>query len=70
MACDKCQYFKILYEPQKIGGQTWDFGRVRCEKHDLIADFLDRRKFKRLECPDNAESEGRNGRFNKSPRCD
>ena len=52
MTCDKCQHFKILYEPLRTKGDLWDLGRAKCEKHNLITDFATHGKFKRLECPD------------------
>jgi len=53
MTCDKCKHFKILCEPLRSGRVLWDMGRAICEKHNLIADFADHKKFKRLEtCED------------------
>jgi len=50
MLCKDCQYFKILYEPIRTTGVLWDLGRAKCEKHNLITDFANHGKFKRLEC--------------------
>lgn len=50
MHCKDCEHFKIMYEPLKDKGVIWDFGRARCEKHNLITDFANHRKFERLEC--------------------
>lgn len=44
--CKDCPHFHIDYEPIK----GVDFGRASCDKYDLITDFLDHRKFKRLTC--------------------
>lgn len=44
--CKDCAYFRIILEPIK----GVDFGHAVCTKHDLITDFLDHRKFKRLAC--------------------
>ena len=52
MTCDKCEHFRILYEPIRTKGDLWDLGRARCEKHNLIVDFANHGKFKRLKCPD------------------
>ena len=52
MTCDKCEHFKILYEPLRTKGELWDLGRAICEKHNLVTDFSNHGKFKRLECPD------------------
>lgn len=60
MTCDKCKYFKILYEPLRTKGIIWDWGRVECVKHNLITDFANHGKFKQLDtCEDfeSAESE-------------
>ena len=63
--CYGCAQFKILYEPLKSGGDIWDFGRAKCLKHDLIVDFPDHRKLKKLVCieeekPDTEEGKQRN----------
>ena len=58
MTCDKCKHFKILYEPLRTTGKLLDMGRAKCEKHNLITDFANHGKFKRLECPDNADMRG------------
>ncbi len=61
MTCDECKYFNILHEPLRTEGELWDFGRAKCEKHNLITDFANHEKFKRLDtCEDFelAESEG------------
>ena len=52
MTCDKCEHFKIMYEPQRSRGVIWDLGRAHCKKQNLIVDFANHGKFKRLECPD------------------
>lgn len=52
MICDKCEHFNILYEPLRSRGVIWDLGRAHCKKHNLIVDFANHGKFKRLECPD------------------
>lgn len=59
MTCDKCKYFHILYEPLRSGGVLWDFGRAKCEKNDLIVDFANHGKFKRLDTCDDFESQER-----------
>ena len=46
MLCKDCPHFRITAEPLK----DVDFGHAVCEKFNLITDFLDHRKFKRLEC--------------------
>ena len=55
MTCDKCKHFKIVYEPLRDTGVIWDLGRAHCKKHNLIVDFANHGKFKRLECPDKEE---------------
>ena len=49
MSCDRCKYFKIMYEPLKTQGALYDLGRAKCERHDLITDFSNHGKFKKLE---------------------
>jgi hypothetical protein len=46
MLCKDCPHFKITMEP--ILGV--DFGRAECKKHNIVTEFLDRRKFKWLSC--------------------
>ena len=55
MTCDKCKYFKILYEPLRTKGELWDMGRAECDKHNLITDFANHSKFKRLDTCENFE---------------
>ena len=55
--CDKCEHFKILYEPIRGTSGVIDTGRARCSKYDLIKDFSNHGQFKYLQCPDKAESE-------------
>jgi len=50
MRCKDCKYFNIKYEPQRIGGELVDWGQAECTKHNLVADFLDHRKFEWLSC--------------------
>lgn len=52
-----CEHFKILYEPQKIGGQCVDRGKAVCKKHNLETDFLNHQKFKWLSCVEDKENE-------------
>jgi hypothetical protein len=51
MICKDCPHFRIDYPPLK----GVDFGRASCDKHNLITNFLDKRKFKSLKC---VEEEG------------
>lgn len=50
MRCENCEYFKILYAPQIIGGECWDFGKAECRKHNLEVDFRNYGKIRRLTC--------------------
>ena len=50
MKCAECQFFKIVQEPLRYGGAIWDWGMARCEKHDMVVDFKDRRKINKLTC--------------------
>ena len=62
MTCDKCKHFKILCEPLRTPDALWDWGRAKCEKHDLITDFANRGKFKRLDtCKDFEPKESEEG---------
>lgn len=55
MKCWDCEHFKIQYEPLKGLSGIWDFGRAKCSKHDLIVDFPDHRKLKKLVCVEEEE---------------
>lgn len=46
MNCIECENFKILYPPMGL----YDSGRARCEKYDLIVDYLSKQKLNRLTC--------------------
>ena len=51
MKCVECSYFKRLYKP--IGTVTtgiWDFGKCKCEKHDLYVEYASERKLNRMKC--------------------
>ena len=50
MNCIDCPHFSIAYEPIKAEKGYWDLGRALCKKHDLVADFANHGKLKRLEC--------------------
>lgn len=51
--CKECPHFKITAEPwPKV-----DFGQAYCEKFDMVAQFLDRRKLNKLECVNPKERE-------------
>ena len=52
MLCKDCPHFHIDYPPIK----NIDFGRASCDKHDLITDFIDMKKFETLKC---VEEEGK-----------
>ena len=57
--CWDCPNFKIQYEPiGKISTGIWDFGRAKCTKHDLVVDFPNHRKLKKLECVEEREMKG------------
>ena len=53
MLCKDCPHFRITDWPIK----GVDFGHAVCDKYDLVTDFLDRRKFRWLECIEQGDSE-------------
>ena len=57
MKCWECEHFKIQYEPLRSGSGIWDFGRAKCMKHDLIVDFPNHGKLKKLECVEETKPE-------------
>ena len=50
MICKDCEHFKILYEPLRTPGKLWDLGRAVCKKHNLVTDFANHGKLKKLKC--------------------
>ena len=50
--CKDCKHFHIQCEPYKVGGQIWDFGLARCEKYNLVTEFISHKKFETLSCKD------------------
>lgn len=50
MLCKDCVHFKIEYEPYRSGGVMWDTGLARCEKHDMVTDFITHKKFETMKC--------------------
>lgn len=51
MNCVECEHFKILYPPMG----HYDCGRAKCEKHDLVVDYINKRKLKKLTCIEEVE---------------
>ena len=60
MKCMECPHFHIMYGPIRVERCTCDTGLAKCEKYDLVVDFLSERKLNRLTCVD--EMEKKNGR--------
>lgn len=48
--CRDCPYFHIEYMPLKSGGLCWDSGRARCDKYNLVVDFISSRQLDKLTC--------------------
>lgn len=58
MKCCDCEHFKILQEPIRAGGGGyWDFGRAKCMKHNLVVDFPNHGKLRKLECVEEVKPE-------------
>lgn len=65
--CLDCPHFKIQYEPIRAnGGGYWDLGKAECNKYDLIVEFLDHRKLKKLQCVMDAQKLVQKGTENDS----
>lgn len=58
--CTECPHFRIMYRPLLSGGECWDFGKAKCEKHELYLEFRRESQLKKLMCVD--EMEKKNGR--------
>ena len=56
MKCLDCPHFEIQYEPLKSISGVLDFGRAKCSKFNLIVDFTNHRKLKKLECKEETMS--------------
>ena len=52
-----CDYFKIIQEPLRVGKDIYDLGRAECTNFDLVVDFINHGKLKRLECIDETMGE-------------
>lgn len=57
MKCWGCEYFKIIQEPLRVGKDIYDLGRAECTNFDLVVDFINHGKLKRLECIDETMGE-------------
>ena len=57
MKCWDCDYFKIIQEPLRVGKDIYDLGRAECTNFDLVVDFINHGKLKRLECIDKTMGE-------------
>ena len=56
MNCYECPYFKILQEPIRAGGGGyWDLGRAKCQKLNLVTEFTNHAKLKKMVCVDESE---------------
>lgn len=53
MKCKDCEHFHIDSEPM----MPFEMGRASCDKHDLIVDYLNKRKLNRLTCVEEQEDE-------------
>ena len=59
MRCENCEYFKVMYAPQIICGECWDFGKAECRKHNLEVDFRNYGKIRRLTCIEDRDEKKR-----------
>ena len=58
MKCMDCEHFKIQQEPiRACGGGYWDLGLAKCMKHNLVVDFQNHGKLKKLECVEEVKPE-------------
>ena len=57
MRCTECPHFRIAYNPIRCNGELLDTGLAKCEKNDLVVDFLSERKLNRLTCVDEEREE-------------
>ena len=44
--CRECEHFHIVQQPIK----GWDFGMAKCDKYNMVVDFVSMRKVNTLEC--------------------
>ena len=56
--CCDCEYFKIIQEPLRSGKDIYDLGMAECTNFEMVVDFIDHGKLKRLECIDEYMEDG------------
>ena len=52
MNCAECEHLKIVIQPLRGKEGCYELGRAECKKYDLVTDFLNMGKFKRMTCPE------------------
>lgn len=50
MKCVECEYFKVMQEPVRCDGNVYDAGLCKCEKHNLVCDFVSTQQKNNLVC--------------------
>ena len=50
MMCKDCKDFHVIAEPIKADGDVLDLGMAKCDKYNMVVDFIDHRKLNKLEC--------------------
>ena len=55
--CYTCEYFHIRQQPLRGKEGLYDMGMAECTKHNLVVDFVNHGKLKRLECVEESEGE-------------
>lgn len=49
--CVECEFFHDLYKPIKGDGiGVYDAGRCKCEKHNLVCDYVSTQQLNKLVC--------------------
>lgn len=59
MKCKDCKDFCIVAEPIRDDVGVWDLGMARCEKYNMVVDFIDHRKLNKLECVRGEQDDGK-----------
>jgi hypothetical protein len=48
--CKYCEHFRIDYEPYRYIGAHTEPGQASCSKHNLVVNFVTKKKIETLSC--------------------
>ena len=53
--CKDCEHFRIDYEPYRYIGAHTELGQASCSKHNLVVNFVTKKKLETLSCVEEEE---------------